>query len=192
MNRRQLVLFFACLATGPFLSGCNRGVHGGDPDLRLSNLNGTSQILPAEEHEVSTAISNAFQGQNRDALGRYRKMSLSLARQEFESSEWYATNGFVLSPSEPIANVPLHGGSIKVVPYIAYFNITTRPVTPSNTMVTIRTFLPKVVDGEEPGIHGGWARHERDVLPIKAEEENVLNAVSNALVTLGTSENPKP
>ena len=192
MNHRQLIFVIAWLATLPFLSGCNRGVHGGNPDLPLSNSNGTTQILRANEHEVVIAISNALDGQNRNALGRYRKMSLSLARQEFDSSEWYATNGFVLSPSEPIANVPLHGGSTKVVPYIAYFNITTTPINTTNTMLTIRTFLPKVVDGEELGIHGGWARHERDVLPVKGEEESVLNVVSNSLVTLRTGEKPTP
>jgi hypothetical protein len=192
MIGKPLILILAALVTLQVLTGCSRGVHGGDPALSLSNSNGTIRVLPADEHDVSTAISNAFGGQTQYGFGRYHNMSLSLARQAFDGSEWYATNGFALSPSEPIANVPLHGGSAKTVPYIAYFNITTKPVNQSNTMVTIRTIFPKVVDGEETGIHGGWARHERDVPPVKAEEENVLNAISNALVALRTPGKPSP
>jgi hypothetical protein len=186
MIGKPLILVLAWLVTLQVLTGCNRGVHGGDPALSLSNSNGATRVLPAGEHDVLTAISNAFASKTPHGFGPYRGMSFNSARQAFDGSEWYATNGFALSPSEPIANVPLRGGSAKTVPYIAYFNIATKRLDASNTTVTVRTISPAVIDGEETGVHGGWARHERDVPPVKAEEENVLNAISNALVGLRT------
>jgi hypothetical protein len=68
--------------------------------------------------------------------------------------------------------------------YIACFNITTRSLDGSNTTVTVRTEFAQVIDGKEVGVHGGWADHGRDVPPVKAEEENVLNAISNAVIML--------
>src|SRR5207253_1263590 len=48
--------------------GCTRGVVGGDPILTLSDTNGTSQVFEVSDPQVTTAISNAFQG-NRYWLG---------------------------------------------------------------------------------------------------------------------------
>jgi len=189
---RDFSLLLASLLAAQAFTGCSRGVHGGDPALPLSNSNGTTRVLSADEREVSTAISNAFGRETQYGFGRYHNMSLSLARQAFQGSEWYATNGFALSPSEPIANVPLRGGSPKTVPYIAYFNVTTKPVNESNTAVIVRTIFPKVIDGQETGVHGGWANNERDVPPVKVEEENVVVAISNAVVALKRGEKSRP
>jgi hypothetical protein len=35
-----------------------------------------------------------------------------------------------------------------------------------------------VVDGKEPGVHGGWALNFKKIPPNRLEEENVLNAIA--------------
>ena len=162
-----------------FVAGCSRGVHGGAPALPLSGTNGTTQVFFAPEVVVITGVSNAFDIGNSNPMG-YRGMHLYTAAEEAYLG---ATNGFVLFPLiGPIASVPLQGQTQVSVPYTACFNITTKALDSSNTTVTVRTIYAKVIDGEEVGVHGGWANHERDVPPVKDEEENVLNAISNALV----------
>jgi hypothetical protein len=42
----------------------------------------------------------------------------------------------------------------------------------------IKTISATIIDGQETGIHGGWANHEREVPGVIQEEENVLNAIS--------------
>jgi len=174
------------------LTGCTRGVNGGSPAMKLSDTNGTIRVFSAQEVEVSIAISNAFGTRDTNPMG-YRGMDLSMAGQSYIGSNWHVTSGFVLFPlMGPIANVPLHGHGQVSVPYIACFNITTKALGGSSTSVTVRTVFAKVIDGKEMSIHGGWANHERNVPPVKVEEENVLNAVSNALVATSMAKKGNP
>jgi len=166
------------LAVGLILgNGCARGVHGGDPALPLSNTNGTAQTFPVSEKAALDVISNSL-------TAGYRGMLLSPAADEaYLVSNWHPTNGFVLFPlMGPIADIPLIGRPTKVVPYRPYFYIVTSAVDVSHTKVVVRTILANVIDGKEFGIHGGWANHERDVPPVQAEEDNLLEAISNAIV----------
>ena len=164
--------------------GCNREVHGGNPALPLSTTNGTMVVFPTSESAILTAISNAFATSDDNPMG-YRGMDLSNDPNS-AGSNFHVVKGYILFPLlGPITNVPLTGSRPKSVPYTACFNITTVSLGNTNTTVTVRTVFSKVSDGKEASIHiVGWANHERDVLPVKAEEENVLNAISNALVVL--------
>ena len=123
----------------------------------------------------------------------YRGMDLTPAAGSYIGSNWHVTNGFVLFPLlGPIASVPLRGRTQVSVPYTACFNITTSSVDSSHTRVSVRTVFAKVTDGKEIGVHGGWANHERDVPPVQVEEDNVLIAVSNALLAQRVPGNPNP
>lgn len=166
------------------LCGCSKGVHGGDPALPLSDTKGTTGIFHAPEILVRAAISNAFAAPDDNPMG-YRGMDLRPAAESFIGTNWHVTNGFVLFPlAGPIARVPLRGRPVPPVPYKACFNITTRAEDTSTTTVSVRTVFAKVIDGEELGVHGGWANHERDVPPVRLEEQNVVSAISNALASL--------
>jgi hypothetical protein len=79
----------------------------------------------------------------------------------------------------PITNVPLTSGA--TVPYWCAFYITIVPVDHNRSSVNVRSIKPSVADGQEPGVHGGWARHSRDVSPIRQEEENVISAIAGEL-----------
>jgi hypothetical protein len=191
INQRWLFLIGLALSSDVLLIGCSKSIHGGDPALPLSNTNGTTRIFPVPENVILVAISNAFATSDDNPDG-YRGMDLSPAAQfSYLVPNWHPTNGFVLFPLiGPITNVPLSGQPPASVPYKACFNIATTSMNGSNTSVTVRTIYAKVIDGKEVGVHGGWANHERDVPPVKAEEENVLNAVSNALVAPRVPEKP--
>jgi hypothetical protein len=184
ISKCRLYLTALAAASTAMLIGCNRGVHGGNPALPLSTTNGTMTVFPASESAVLNAISNAFAISNDKPTG-YRGMDLS-NDPNFAGTNFHVANGYILFPLlGPITNVPLTGIRPKSVPYTACFNITTKPLGNTNTAVTVRTVFSKVTDGEEASIHiVGWANHERDVLPVKAEEENVMDAISNALVAL--------
>jgi hypothetical protein len=144
------------------------------------------RAFTASESTVLVAISNAFTTGNASNPAGYRGMMLCpAAEQSYLVPNWHPTNGFVLFPlMGPIASVPLQGRAQLSVPYTAYFYLTTTPVDSSHTSVSVRTILAKVTDGKEVGVHGGWANHERNVPPVKAEEDNVLIAVSNAVGAL--------
>jgi hypothetical protein len=152
--------------------------------LALSSSNGITQVFPSSEGSVVEAISNAF-----NWVG-YRGMHLSSAVEApayFRAQD--STNGFVLFPfNGPIATVPLRGHPPTVVPYKAIFNITMK-AEGARTSVSVRTVFPRVIDGEETGIHGGWAKHGRDVPPVQREEQNVLDAISNALAAVNSKTN---
>jgi len=192
MKKRPKFFLAELLLPAALLAGCTRHVQGGDPALPLSNSNGTARIFPAAESTVLTAISNGFATDDANPMG-YRGMDLSPSAEPFLGPNWHVTNGFVLFPlSGPITNVPLRGHTNVLAPYTACFNIITRPVDSSHTEVLVRTIFAKVRDGKEIGVHGGWANHERDVPPVKAEEENVLTTISNAMLVPHASERPIP
>jgi len=171
---------FLTISIAVMLVGCSKGVHGGDPALPLSTTNGTTVVFPAQESVVLTAISKAFATSDDNPMG-YRGMMLSDAS-SYPGPNGLYSNGLALAPVDgSITNMPLAGGTPKSVPYTACFNITTKSLDNTKTAVTVRTFLSKVIDGKESPIQGGWVNHYRDVPPVKAEEENVLNAISNAL-----------
>ena len=189
INRILLLTAFAITPSVAMLSGCTKGVHGGAPALPLSTTNGTTVVFSDSEKTVLTAISNVFAFNNTNMMG-YRGMMLSDASGEPGPTGQY-TNGFVLTPVEgPVALIPLTGGRPKLVPYSAYFNIVTKSLDNTTTAVTVRTFSSEVMDGKESPIQGGWVNHYRDVPPVKAEEENILSAISNALVALRVQEKP--
>jgi len=188
MKKRLWAVFFGLLST-VLLLGCSKRVHGGNPALPLSTTNGTTAIFHAPEGVVLNAISNAFATSDDNPMG-YRGMTLTPV--SVYSSNRGLTNGLELFPlMGPIATVPLAGGKPKSVPYIACFNIATKPLDNTQAAVTVRTVFSKVTDGKEASIHiVGMANHDRDVPPVKAEEENVLDAISNALISLHGPEEP--
>jgi hypothetical protein len=96
------------------------------------------------------------------------------------SEDPLTTNRFELIPGlESLSMVPLDNG--KSLPYEASFYITIAPVSSNRTTVIVRTTSCSLLDGQEPGIHGGWANHYRTVEPIQQEEDNVLAAISKEL-----------
>jgi hypothetical protein len=178
------------VTTVGIVTGCVRGVHGGDPALPLSTTNGISVIILASEAKVLAGISNAFvvsaeRGQP------YRDMSLFPADVDPHFSKASPTNGFVLVPFGPTSHIPLSGWSQKVVPYFARMYINVRPIDAASSVITVRTLHAKVIDGEELGIHGGWAHHDREVRPVRIEEENVMLTISNAVVAMGLNGDKK-
>jgi hypothetical protein len=183
-NQQRLSSVAMIIVLTSLFVGCSRGIHGGDVALPLSNSNGTARVFAASESTVLTAISNAFTNADDNPNG-YRGMCLTSSSESSYGTNWRASNAFVLFPLiAPITNVPLRGSPPVFVPYSACFNITLKAVDNSNTSVLIRTIFAKVIDGEETGVHGGWAHHSRDVSPVRMEEENVLNAISNTLNVL--------
>ena len=155
-----------------FLLGCTKGVVGGNPTLPLSDTNGTSQVFEASDSEVTRAISNAFQEDLRygfsDAVGYSRP-----------DKGWHPTNGFVLTADRATTSIPLNTGVS--VPYYPYFHIFLTQLNAMRTKVTVRTVSATVLDGQEVGVHGGWANHHREVPPVRSEETNVLSAIAAQL-----------
>jgi hypothetical protein len=93
------------------------------------------------------------------------------------------TNGFeLLHGLQAASTVPLDNG--KSLPYDADFYITTGPGPSNQTTVTVRTIHATVRDGQETGVHGGWAIHQRSVTPVQREEDAVLAAISDQLKRL--------
>jgi hypothetical protein len=180
----------APLAIGLALAaGC--AIFGGQPTLARAGKTGTSRVFPASAAETTAAITNAF------ANHRYRGMSLyNAAGQDYLVPGWHPSNGFALEPAlsvdGSITNLPAGMLMKKSVPYVAYFHIVTTPLGTDATSVTVRTILAEVIDGKEPGVHGGWANHYRKVHPMRQEEENVLAAVAEQLSTQTKTISPTP
>lgn len=133
---------------------------------------------------VWTAVSNTF-SDDKDGLLPYRGMLLQGPAQSDFGTNRFSSNGLTLFPlMGPITNVPLSGGQPVSVPYYATFHLTTEKMDLSHTKFCVLTLRASVDDGKEPGVHGGWANHRRDVPPVRSEEESIISAVSNALARL--------
>lgn len=160
-----------------FVTGCSTGVIGGKPQLPLSDKGGTTRLFEATQDQAVSAITNAFAGFS------YRGMVL----REGAGSERVLPGGdtrncFVLwAKHEPIAKVPLDCAETKWVPYIADFLIVVTPLDSNQTQIAVRTISSEIIDGKEAGIHTEWANHYRKVPPVRPEEENVLDAISNEM-----------
>lgn len=171
-------------ALAALAASCTRNVSGGNPNLTLSNTNGVAAAFDLSESSVKAAITNAFSGH------RYRGMLLENSQ---DYPGWHLKDGYVLSPflgpnweknafpsvGGAITNVSLTSG--KSVPYSPFFCITVTPTASNRITVTVRTFLAQVDDGQETGIHGGWANHSREVLPVRQEEQNVVDTIAHQL-----------
>lgn len=124
---------------------------------------GTVRAFNASEIEVTSAITNAFKS------GHYNDMLLGPAVGSGELARgWHPTNGFVLFPGTGTR-------------YYAYFHIVVFPTSTNLTKVVVRTIEADVVNGKEPGLHGGLALHFSKTQPIPKEEENVLSAIAQEL-----------
>jgi hypothetical protein len=145
--------------------------------LPLSDKVGTQRTYPVSEAYALTAISNAFR------LFSYNEMMLSEAvGEDWLAEGWHPTNGFLLQPTlEPTAYIPTKGllGS-RHLPYLAWFHITTTPTGPTQTTVSVRTVLAKVVDGITLG-HAGTTGGTVKVAPVRREEERVLVAITEQI-----------
>ena len=174
--RLTLVTLMLIGAVVGIFTGCTRNVAGGNSALPLSGSNGTSRNFAASPDRVANAVTNAF------LEGKYRGMFLSPAQDNaYLVDGWHPTNGLVLFPiMGDIASVPLTSGV--TVPYWCAFYITIAPVDRDHSTVTVRSIKSSVADGQEPGIHGGWARHSREVPPIRQEEESVISAIAGELL----------
>ncbi len=159
------------------LLGCTRGAVGGNPTLAAAGSNGTSRVFEGTEAEIGAAITNAFEGPGyHDMLFVPIDPTVPFTVPPGK----VVTNGFELLHGLQVAStVPLDNG--KSLPYDADFYITVGPGSSNRTTVTVRTIHATVRDGEEPGIHGGWAIHQRAVTPVQREEDNVLTAISDQL-----------
>jgi len=124
---------------------------------------GVNRIFAVNESEANLAITNSFRN------GQYNDMLLGPAVGSGELVRgWHPTNGFVLFPGTGTR-------------YYAYFYIVTAPLATNQTRVTVRTIEADVVDGKEPGVHGGWALHFKTIRPDQHEEENVMAAIDKEL-----------
>jgi len=167
--------------------GCSRGVIGGKPTAPLSDSKGTSSNYVASEEQVLVAITNSFPTPHW-VLDR-------AAESAYLVPGWHATNGLVLfSIDQTITNIQLNDPAGTWVPYVAYFHIELQPAGSGITRVTVRTIKSDVIDGKEPGIHGGWADHHRAVPPVRQEEENILRRICDQLNRKGPriSIDPEP
>jgi hypothetical protein len=77
------------------------------------------------------------------------------------------------------------------VPYYPFFHIFQMQLSAMRTKVTVRTVWATVVDGQEIGVHGGWANHNRDVPPVRSEETNVLSKIAAQLKSKGGTPSDK-
>ncbi len=183
MNTLRTVITLSVALIG-LTTGCGpRNVAGGDPILPLADAKGSARIFEATEAQTTSAITNAF-GDN-----RYRGMALNPASgYTFPVKDWNPTNGHVLRPLmvSTITNVLLSSGLS--APYSPFFHIRITPENTNQTKVIVRTVSAEVIDGQEMGVHGGWASHTRKVTPVRQEEENVLNAIAEEL----NKEKPDP
>jgi hypothetical protein len=147
--------------------------------LPIADQNGTERVFPANQDEIVDAITNAF------ADSRYRQMILEPASDVPGLVPGFKEKtGFVLesmSATGSITNIPLTSPGTTPVPYVAYFYIRTTQLGTNKSGVTVRTIRSEVIDGQEPGVHGGWANHYRKVPPVRQEEENVLAMITSAL-----------
>ena len=154
--------------------GCTQEVVGGNPTGRLSDQNGTSRIFDGDSFHVTTAITNAFDSD------RYREMALIYTGGlDYQIHGRKFQGGYSLtsmSTSGTITNVALDNG--QVAPYRASFYVETTPAGTNHTKVTVYTIGSRVLDGQEPGVHGGWANHYRDIPPLRQEEENILAQIA--------------
>ena len=162
------------------LLGCTREVVGGNPTLTAASSNGTSRVFEGTEAKMRAAITNAF-----DGLGYHDMLFVPIdPTVPFTVPPGkVVTNGFeLLHGLQAASTVPLDNG--KSLPYDADFYITTGPGPSNQTTVTVRTIHATVRDGQETGVHGGWAIHQRSVTPVQREEDAVLAAISDQLKRL--------
>ncbi len=151
------------------------GALAGSPALPLSDKGGSQRTYPVSEAHAVAAITNAFR------LFSYNEMMLTEAIGNDSLAEgWHPTNGFLLLPTlEPTARIATRGLlGHRQLPYLAWFHITTTAVGQSQTTVSVRTVLAKVVDGialGRAGTTGGTVK----VAPVRREEERVLAAISD-------------
>jgi hypothetical protein len=177
----------ATVITGAVLGLCGLGIAlaivwcagglAGVPALPLSDKAGTQRTFPISKAQATAAISNAFE------LARYNEMMLTEAvGGDWLAEAWHPTNGFLLQPTlEPTARIPTRGLlGRRQLPYLAWFHITTTPTGESQTTVSVRTVLAKVVDGIALG-HGGTTGGTVKVAPVRREEERVLAAISEQI-----------
>jgi hypothetical protein len=183
MQTTKKAVFATRLVVGTCLAGFilaiawSVGALAGWPSLPLSDKVGSKLTFHADEARIDAAITNAFDGL------RYNQMMLSDAvGGDWLAEGWHPTNGFLLQPTlEPIACIPTRGVlGRRQLPYLAWFHITTSPIGQSQTLVTVRTVLAKVVDGVALG-HAGTTRGTVKVDPVSREEERVLSAISKQI-----------
>ncbi len=161
-------------------TGCVVGGAGGGPDLPPSSGSGTVRLFEATVDQTLTAITNAFSGH------QYRNMILYPAASsgaDFSSNRlaYCFTLEPTLSVDGAITTIPVRGARSTTLPYVAYFSICCAATGNDHSKVTVRTTRSEVIDGKEPGLHGGWANHYRKVPPVQREEDNVLGAIGAAL-----------
>ena len=173
--------FLTFIIAALFVVGCTKNVSGGNPASFLSSSNGVERVFTTNELAMINAISNAF------PFTDYRGMMLTPAPDSAYLVEgWHPTNGFVLFPlMGPITNILLNTGS--VVPYRPSFYISLSSSQSKQTRIIVNTIKATIVDGQETGIHGGWANHEREVPGVIQEEQNVLDAISTECKKEGIS-----
>ena len=87
---------------------------------------------------------------------------------DYLAKGWHPTNGFLLLPGIFSS-------------YHAFFHVVVVPLAANQTKVLVRTVCAQAVDGKEPGVHGGWAFHFKEITPDPVEEQNVLAAIANEL-----------
>jgi len=169
-------IFIVLLVIG---SGCTKNVTGANPLSSLPSSNGVERLFKANEAQLNQVISNCFPD------GKYRGMVLDPAtNRAYLAKGWAPSNGFALFPlTGPITNIPLEGGNS--APYRPVFYISLLPQNHDETRVKVQTILATIVDGQEMGIHGGWANHQREITPVRNEEQNVLDAITAESKTEG-------
>lgn len=172
MNCLRNAIVVAILEVVSF--GCTRGVVGGNPTGRLSDWNGTSQVFQGDALHMSVAITNAFDSY------RYREMALiHTGGLDYEMHGRKYQGGYSLScmsVTGTYTNISLDNG--RTAPYLAHFYIEAHPVDTNRTKVIVYTIYSQVLDGQEVGVHGGWANHYRDIAPLRQEEENILAQIA--------------
>jgi hypothetical protein len=174
--KARWIFLAMCLVISGFIAWAT-GVFAGRPCLPLSDAKGTERIFAANDSEVRTAISNAF-----NQFKYHDLMLTDPIGSDWLAPGWHPTNGFLLLPTVGIVGMVPTIGILgkRELPYVATFHITVDALAANQTRVVVRTVIAKVVDGVALG-HGGTPGNTKRVPPVRQEEENVLSAIAEQL-----------
>jgi len=155
------------------------GAFAGRPCSPASSIHGTERIFPAAQPDVAAAITNAFD------LFRYHGLMLTdPIGSDWMARDYHPTNGFLLLPTtETLCTVQTLGFLGKRhLPYEASFHITLMADGTNRTRVVVRTVTARAVNGLGLGPCGPCTGSVR-VRPIRREEENVIDAIGEKIVS---------
>jgi hypothetical protein len=151
------------------------------PMSPLADASGSCRTLAVSEPVAITAITNALD------CAHYNEMLLvPITDGDWIEDNWHPTNGFVLMPTpmSSFPKVPCKGLlGVRTLAYTACFHVFTKPVAQDRTEIVVRTVRPRIIVGKTVSGHGALAHRTRPISAIRQEEDNILTAICNQLLS---------